>query len=88
MPASETLMENARQYAAPYRSAVVSTPHDTTEELFVSRGIHVGTAGNATLLMADGTTCIFTGLTVGDHPYAIRRVNSTALTAANIILLR
>jgi hypothetical protein len=72
----------------PYRGAEAVTPDDSTELTNVSRALYIGGAGNASVLMADGTTVTLTGLLVG-HVYqvAVQRVNATSTTATNITSL-
>lgn len=87
-PLSNTRIVSLDQASAPAGSAVAVTPHDTTELASVSRALFVGGAGNLACLMADGTTCTFTGVVAGTVlPIRVRRVNSTSTTATSIVAL-
>lgn len=72
----------------PCASAAAVTPHDSTELSYVTRALFVGGAGNIACLMADGTSCTFTGVVAGSVlPIRVRRVNSTSTTATNIVAM-
>jgi hypothetical protein len=88
MAATDKHIQVPMQMDDPARSAVAVTPSDTTEFSTVTRALFVGGAGAVTALMADGTTCTFTGVTAGSVlPIRIRRVNSTSTTATNMVAL-
>ena len=63
-----------------------ATPSDTVDEEFVSEEIHVGSAGNMTVVALDDTTCLFAGCLAG-HSYKIRckRVNATGTAASSLV---
>ena len=76
----------------PAANAVVVTPSDSADLLFVTRGLFVGGAGNISVIMGDqavdATTVTFTGVLAGTIlPIAVRRVRSTNTTATNIVAL-
>lgn len=71
-----------------YRGAEAVTKSDTVALTNVCRALYVGGAGNAAVLMADGTTVTLTGLLAGNvYPVALQRVNSTNTTATNMVAL-
>jgi len=74
---------------SPYVRAVLATPSDTAdEERGISRGLYVGGAGNADVVMANGDAVLYTGLLVGRiYPITVKRINATGLTASLLILL-
>lgn len=57
------------------------------EEKKVTKGIQVGVAGDVNLLFADDVTPVVITLTVGDYPYAIKKVLATNTTASEIYAL-
>jgi hypothetical protein len=74
--------------SVPYRGAEAVTKSDTVALTNVSRALYVGGAGNAAVLMADGTTVTLTGLLAGTiYPVALQRVNSTNTTATAMVSL-
>lgn len=88
MPAIDNVSVSGRGAEYPASSAAAVTPHDTNELASVSRALFVGGAGNLVCLMADGSTCTFTGVTAGSIlPIRVRRVNSTNTTATNMVAL-
>lgn len=51
-----------------------------------SRGLYIGGAGNAAVIMSDGSEVTFTGLLAGVfYPFSVTRVKTTGTTATNII---
>lgn len=88
MAALDKHVQIPSQGGDPARSAVAVTPSDTTELTTVSRALYVGVGGNVTVLMADGTTCLFTSVVGGTVlPIRIRRVNSTNTTATSMVAM-
>jgi hypothetical protein len=75
---------------APAATAVAVTASDNTD-IPRTRGLYVGTSGNARLTligMADGANVLFTGLAGGAiYPFRVKRVWSTDLTAGSIVAL-
>lgn len=74
-----------------YKGGVVVTPSDTVNINFPagtvhSRAITIGTAGDISVLMADGSTLNFSAseLPAGLHKLAVKRVNATGTTATQI----
>jgi hypothetical protein len=71
-----------------YDSAFVITPSDTVGYGECS-GLYVGGAGNAVVLMADGKTCLISGIPAGTYlPLRHTRINSTSTTATLLVGLR
>lgn len=71
---------------APATHVETVTPDNTTELVYVSRGLWVGGAGNIAVLMADGTTATIAGVAAGTLlPLCVRRVNSTNTTATLMV---
>lgn len=65
------------------------TPHDTTNIGFTTRMVHVAVAGDVSVVWADGgTTEVLTGITAGNHPWRITRVNLTGTSATGITAFR
>jgi hypothetical protein len=74
---------------APAQGVADVTPHDA-DVLTVApcRSLWVGTGGDLSVLMADGTTAILQNVPSGTVvPVAVRRVNSTNTTATDIVAL-
>jgi hypothetical protein len=72
--------------ADPARYGAVVTPSNTVNLIAPTRGLFIGTAGNLSVEMSNGTVA-FTGVPVGVFPIQCTRVNSTGTTASNIIAL-
>ena len=71
---------------SPYRTAHPVTPD--VDFSFTSRAIHVGASGNLSIVLADGATATFRGLTAGTTlPVAATRVLSANTTIATTDLL-
>ncbi len=60
------------------------TPSDSAELTNVSRALIIGTAGNLTVVMADGTTLLITGCPAGVIPIRVKQVKSTGTAAVGI----
>lgn len=74
-----------------YSKSAAVTASDTADigAGYVSDAVFFPSAGNAVLVLEDGTTITLTGVTANSiHPFAIKRVNSTGTTAANIRALK
>jgi hypothetical protein len=72
----------------PAEWAGTVTPSDTTVFSVKPRALYIGGNGNCSLLMADGDTVVFVGLTAGSIlPIRCNRVNATGTTATNIVAL-
>jgi hypothetical protein len=67
-----------------YTGVQAVTPSDTDDLTKVSRAIYIGTTGNLSALMRDGTTLTWASIPVGWYPLRIRRINSTGTTASAI----
>lgn len=88
MPATDKFTTNASGMTSPLTRSEAVTPHDTTEQNFVSRAVWVGVAGNVTFLMADGSVAAFANVPAGTLlPVRAKRVNSTGTSATNILFL-
>jgi hypothetical protein len=66
--------------------ALAIAPSDTVR-FTRTRGIYVGTAGNVSLVMADGAnTVVFVSAAAGiTHPWGAIGVNATGTTATNLV---
>lgn len=74
--------------AAAATSAQAVTTSDTVDLTNVSRALFVGGAGNVVVIMFDGTTVTFTGVTAGTIlPIRVSRVKATGTTATNMVAL-
>lgn len=72
----------------PASSAVAVTPNDTADLTNVTRAIYIGTGGNLSVIMQDGSTCTFTGVLAGTvYPLRVSRVRATGTTAGSIVAL-
>lgn len=74
--------------ARPAGRAVAIVPTDVAATVFPTcRGVYVGVAGDLKVVMADGTTVVFTAAPVGYHPLQISRVFATGTAATNLVAL-
>jgi hypothetical protein len=75
---------------AVYEWAAVVTPSDTVSFAQPCRGLYIGGAGSGalTVLLIDGTTCAFAGLTANTLlPIRAVRVNATGTNVTAIVAL-
>lgn len=72
--------------ADPARYGAAVTPSNSVNLPAPTRGLFIGTAGNLSVEMANGTVT-FTGVAVGIFPIQCTRVNATGTTATNIVAL-
>lgn len=75
-----------------YQGGVAVTASDTVNLTFpngtiYSKGVYVGTTGDISAVMADGSVLLFKNVPVGFHRLAVRRINSTSTTATNLLAL-
>lgn len=74
------------QLHSPGVSASAVTPDDNVDLPFSSRALYVGTAGDVSVVMLDGTSAVFKNVGNGAMlPIRVRRVKSTNTTATNIV---
>lgn len=78
-----------RTYQAGYMKAIAVTPSDTTDLVNGhTKAIFIGTAGTLAVVMSDGGTITFTGLSAGViHLLSVARIKTTGTTATNIVAL-
>jgi hypothetical protein len=70
----------------PATGVVAVTADDTTKIATGIRGLYVGSAGNVSVLMEDGTTGIFVAVPAGTIiPGRMARVNATNTTAGSFL---
>lgn len=69
---------------AKYGATVV--PSDSVNLPAPTRGLHIGSGGNISVEMANGTVLI-PNVQVGIQPIQVLRVNATGTTATNIVAL-
>jgi hypothetical protein len=69
---------------AKYGAAV--TPSNSVNLAAPTRSLYVGTTGDISVEMLNGTV-VFTSVAVGIFPIQCTRVNSTGTTASNIVAL-
>lgn len=72
----------------PYSRGFAITPSDLAANNFAAttRGLYVGGAGNAVVIMQDGTQLTLVGLVAGSiYALRLRRVNATLTTATNLV---
>lgn len=80
--------ELLRNESAPCYDAAAVTKSDTVDLGYLARAIYVGGDGNISLITANGTTVLFTGLVAGTIlPVRCSRVMSTNTTATNMVAL-
>lgn len=73
---------------SPASNAVAHTKSDSVSLSDVCRAVYIGTAGDMTVLTADGATVQFKNVPAGTLiPIAIQRVNSTGTTASDFVAL-
>ena len=85
MPALDGAGEGQMMF--PGSNAEVVTPNDTTTLVWMSRALYVGVGGDVSVQMAGtGTAIVFKNVQTGAVlPIRIQRVNSTAMTATNMV---
>jgi hypothetical protein len=72
----------------PYSRGFAITTSDLAANNFatITRGLYVGGAGNAVVVMQDGTQLTLNGLVVGSiYALRLKRVNATGTTATNLV---
>lgn len=69
---------------SPVPNLAAVTPSDASDLSFMTRGVHVGTAGDLKVTTAGGQTVVITGATAGWHPIRVSRIWSTGTTASGI----
>ena len=75
-------------YDSPANGLETVTPNDSAELTYISRALWVGTAGNISVRMADGSTAILASVPAGTLlPIRVRGVNSTNTTAGSMVSL-
>lgn len=73
-------------FDAPSQNAWAITPHDTTDENFVSRAIYVGTGGDVVAVMKSTAVVTFKNVLGGTIlPVRVQRVNATGTTATDMV---
>lgn len=73
---------------APASVAVAPTKSDTDDEVFVSRGLYVGTTGDVKVTMWGGQDVTFANVPAGVVlPVCVTRVWTTGTDAADLLLL-
>jgi hypothetical protein len=70
----------------PARYGAAVTPSNSVNLAAPTRGLFIGTAGNLSVEMTNGTVA-FTAVQPGILPIQCTRVNSTGTTATNIVAL-
>ena len=87
MPATDQGGEGQMEF--PASNAEVVTTSDTTELTWVSRSLYVGVGGDVSVQMqGTGTAVVFKNVPTGSVlPIRVKRVNSTATTATNMVSL-
>lgn len=76
------------EYTSPAQAAETVTPSDSINLSSVCRGLWVGGAGNAAVVMADGSVVTYSGILAGTLlPVMISRVNLTNTTATLMVAM-
>lgn len=80
---------SAVEFLSSASGAIAVTTSDTTNLTTNGRALYVGTGGTVSVLMADGTTGVFSNVQDGTLlPIHFKRVNTTGtVTAANMVAL-
>jgi len=91
MPASGQYLclmsTSVSQLVGPFVRAVDVTPSDSTV-IPATRGLWVGTTGNVSVVLLDGTTVTLVAPALGvAHELRVVRVRSTGTTAGSIVAL-
>lgn len=74
-----------------YSKSRAVTPSNTQDIAngYVSDAVFFPSAGNAVLVLDDGSTVTLTSVAANSiHPFAIKRVNATGTTATGILALK
>ena len=88
MPATDNFATNFVGNTSPATIAEAVTPSDSTDLTNVSRALWVGGAGNISVIMANGSTVLFSGIAAGTMlPLRVSRVRSTSTTATLIVAI-
>lgn len=88
MPATDNFSTNQVGTTSPATIAETVTPSDSTDLTNVSRALWIGGAGNISVIMANGTTVLFSGIAAGTMlPLRVSRVRSTSTTATLIVAI-
>lgn len=71
---------------SPAFGAFAITPHATNELPRMTRALYVGGSGNATVVFADGTELLLTGLVAGQvYPFRLSAVRTSGTTATALV---
>lgn len=85
MAVSDAIWNYARHFLGPGNKCVAITPHNSTD-FPLCRAIYVGVGGNAVIVDMDGNEVMHKNLASGSVvPIRARRVNSTDLTASDLV---
>ncbi len=88
MPATDNFVTNIVGTTSPASIAEAVTPSDSTDLTNVSRALWIGGAGNISVIMANGSTVLFSGVPAGTLlPLRVSRVRSTSTTATLIVAI-
>jgi len=85
MPAKDDFQSHTPNTQSPVSHALAITPNDGVDLAYVSRAIFLGTGGDLTVLMADGSPASFVNMAPGWHPIRVGRVMATGTTADHIV---
>jgi hypothetical protein len=85
MPQFEEL--GIQQVRSNAEGALTVTPNDSTDlSKGYTKGIYIGTSGDLSVILRDGSTAIFKSISAGViHPISATRINATGTTASNIV---
>ncbi len=71
---------------SPATKHFAMTPHDSTNESNYTRGVYIGGSGNLTIVTDDDVAVAYSNAVAGTIiPIRAKRVNSTGLTASNLV---
>jgi hypothetical protein len=88
MPATDNFANNFVGNTSPATIAEAVTPSDSADLTNVSRALWIGGAGNISVIMANGSTVLFSGIAAGTMlPLRVSRVRSTSTTATLIVAI-
>lgn len=88
MSASDRFATVIDSFDGPARAGEAVTPSDTVDLTNVSRALWVGTGGDLTVVMQDGTTVALLAVPNGSLiPVCVSRVKLTGTSATDIVAL-
>lgn len=86
MSQTDNFRRHSRSLTAPPDQGCAVTPDDANDLAVVTRALYVGSGGDLSVAMADGTRLIFAAVPAGAlRPIRVSRVLATGTTAGKIL---